>query len=611
VGASQFDNYAAVSLSGQMSAAPEELQATVPIKQWIAYNNFAATATWQTGAGYIKHQGHAVGDQYEIDDCYNVANPTITSGINPSPCATGGGLTGIFPITLLQGDGHPYETDYAADGTLATVQGLQMWIANNPKPLAESGLAEYRIFILMNGNVYMGNLVKDGAPIYYSQADGSVVNYALGLNQAAANSVGLGLISGSTVGSKVGTTTAVADATDMFSIGGSGVNGSLSPADLRTHYNVPAGLTGAGQTVVVIDAPSSADIEDDLNTYSQYYKLPSCTTLNGCFKHVNLSQGTASATDWGSEPELDVQMVHAIAPGAKIILVTAASDSGTDLYNAESYAYTLPGVTAVSMSFGGQGYDSAANQIFMKAVQTGGPITFASSGDAGYAGITNFPANSAWVIGVGGTRVNAVNWTSSASESGWQFSGGGSTTGSAYNVWMDQVQQLGARGVPDVAAVADFQNSAVSIYTEDTWGLSGGTSASAPIWAGFAALLGESVGATNQSLLSKLGTPQGGFSQILYQMAVSTSSPNLFYHSNSGSNNLTAATCALCTATGAYNEVTGLGAPNIANMVGYLGGKVPTAAFDPAMGKPSYKMMRAKSIPRRLPVIRPGMLQGI
>jgi len=617
VATSQFDSYAAASLVGQMSVSPEELQAAVPIKQWIAYNNFAATTAWQSGAGYIRHQGHAVGDQYELDDCSNVANPTSTVGTTPSPCTTGGGLSGIFPITLYQGSGHPYETDYASDGTITTVQGLQMWIANNPKPLGESTAAEYRIFVQMNGNVYMGNLIKDGAPYYYAQADGSVVNYVLALNQAAANSVGAGLITGAAAGSKAGASATVSDAVDLFGIGGTGVNGSLSPADLRAHYNVPAGLTGTGQTVVVVDAPSSADIEDDLNTYSQYYNLPACTTANGCFKHIDLSKGAAvsAANDWGGEPELDVQMVHAIAPGAKIILVTAASTSGNDLFGAVNYAYTLPGVTAVSMSFGGVGVDSSANQTFVNAVQTGGPIFFASSGDGGYSSTPIFPADSTSVIGVGGTRINAVNWSSAASESGWQFSGGGGTNDFAGTVWMSQMQPagllLGTRGVPDVAAVADFQNSAVSIYSEDAWGLSGGTSASAPIWAGFAALLGQSLGANNQSLLSKLGTPQGGFSEILYQMAASANSASLFFRSNSGSNNLTNANCPLCTATGSYNEVTGLGAPNIRNMVAYLGGTAPVAAIDSKLGKPAYKMMRNKAMVRRLPLhLLPGTTQG-
>jgi len=609
VSTSQFDNYQAVSLSGQMSASSEELQAAVPINQWIAYTNFASTAAWQSGSGYIKHQGHAVGDQYSLDDCAN-ANPTYTTGTSPTPCTFGGTLAGIFPITLSAGDvNHPGETDFATDGTFSTVQGLPMWIANSPMPPAENGVALYRIFVMMNGQVFMGSLIKDGSPYYYTQADGSTVNYTLGLNQIAANSVSKGLITGSTNGSKVGSGTTVANTPDLFGIGGTGINGSLSPADLRAHYNVPAGLTGAGQTIAIVDGPSSSDIQADLDAYSTYYNLPSCSTANGCFKHVDLSNGAAvtADNDWGGEPDLDVQMVHAVAPGAKIILITAASGYSDDLYAAVKYAYQQPGVTAVSMSFGIPDFDSTTDSIFKAAAQGGGAIAFASSGDAGNLGNSpNFPASSLWAVAVGGTRINNVKWTSSASESGWQFSGGGTASGTTPTSWMTlmqtQSQLANSRGVPDVSAVADFQNSALSIYSADQWGLTGGTSASAPLWAGFAALLGQSVGATNQSLLQKLGSPQGGFGQIVYQMAASSSASSLLYRPDSGSNNLTSTPCALCTASGTYNEVTGVGAPNVGNMVTYIGGNASALASDPKLGTPAYKMMRRTLKAKALPV---------
>ena len=617
VATSQFDNYQAVGLSGQMSASAEELQAAVPINQWIAYNNFASTTKWQSGSGYIKHQGHAVGDQYGIDDCLS-ANPTFTSGTSPTPCTLGGGLANLFPISLYGGSSdYPSETDFATDGTISTVQGLPMWIANSPGSISSNGVALYRVFIEMNGNVYMGNLIKDGTPYYYAQADGSVVNYVLALNQAAAASVAAGVISGSG-GSKTGFATTVSNTPDLFGIGGTGINGSLSPADLRAHYNVPAGLTGAGQTVAIIDGPTSSAVEANLGTYSSYYNLPDCSTANGCFKLVDLSNGAAidPNDDWGGEPDLDVQMVHAVAPGAKIVLIIAASGYDNDLTAAINYAYTLPGVTAVSMSFGGSGSDLTVENTFQVAQQTGGAIPFASSGDAAYSGTTpNYPAASAYVIGVGGTRINNVTWTSAASESAWQFSGGGTASGTTAPSWMQLVQPQstlqGTRAVPDVSAVADFQNSAVSTYSEAQWSLTGGTSASAPMWAGFAAIIGQSVGASNESVMKKLGSPQGGFGQILYQMAASSNSASLFYRPASGSNNLTASPCSLCNAGGNYNEVTGLGAPDVGNIIAYLGGSIPAAEADSKLGTPAYKMLHRELKVKVLPPhVRPVRSQG-
>jgi len=611
-----MDNYQAGSLSGQMLLSPEVLQAAVPIRQWVAYQNFSASANWQTGSGYVTHSAHTVGDIYYLYDCTNVASPTYTGGTSPTPCASNTSLAGIFPISLYSGDiNKPNEIDNAADGTFTTVQGFPMWIANNPRPDVQAGETQsYRTYTLMNGNVYMGSILKDGSTQFSRQADNTFVDYTLALNLTAINSISQGLISAAGQGSKAGTGAAVSDTTDLFGISGTGINGALSPADLRAHYNVPATLTGAGQTVAIVEAPSGGNVEDDLAAYSAYYNLPPCTTANGCLTSYTYTPDTSTTNYWGSEPDIDVQMVHAIAPGAKILLVTAASNKYADLFAAVHYALTQPGVTAVSMSFSGTGKGSTSDNDFYNAATTGGPIAFASSGDGGFMTTPTYPATDTWVVAVGGTRVNSVQWSGNSNDSGWAFSGGGTASNWGNTSWMSAIQPqnilLGQRGVPDVAAVADYQNSAVSIYYANEWLLSGGTSVATPIWAGIAALFGESVGANNQSLLSKLGSPAGGFGQILYQMAASSNSANLFYRSTAGSNNSLGANCPLCTATGTYNEVTGLGSPNVANMMAYLGGKAPTTAAvavtdTKKLGQPSFKMtkrMLQKQLKAQVPV---------
>ena len=617
VSTTHLDAYQSGTLSGQMSQSPEILQASVPISQWIAYQNFSASATWLPGAGYVTHRTHTVGDQYYLSDCANVASITYTYGNAPTPCARNTSLSAIFPIALYSGNlAHPYEIDNAGDGSYITEQGLQMWVANNPLPLEQIGESlAYRTYVLMNGNVYQGTLIKDGSAIYTRQLDGSFVDYALALTETAASSVSQGLITGSGQGSTVGSGAALSDTVDMFGIGGTGVSGALSPADLRSHYNVPPTLTGAGQTVAIVDAPGSSNVENDLAAYSAYYNLPPCTKANGCLTQYTFPQSSSFTSYWGSEPVMDVQMVHAIAPGAKILLVTSASNSAADLFAAVQYALQQPGVTAVSMSWGGSGVSSTAPGDLMLAATTGGPVAFASSGDGGYESSPQYPAADTYVTAVGGTRIKSVQWSGNQSDWGWQFSGGGTAASWATTIWMSRVQPqsilVGERGVPDVSAVADFQNSAVSIYYSDRWSLGGGTSAASPIWAGVAALFGESLGANNQSLLSKLGNPAGGFNQILYQMAASPSSANLFYRTTAGSNNALGAYCPLCTATGNYNEVSGLGSPNVANMMAYLGGKAPATAAVAAfntdrLGQPSFKMTR-RMLLKQIKVPRPVM----
>lgn len=574
--ASQFSNYSAATLSGLMDNSPEELLASFPINDWINFNNFSANAQWQSGAGYIKKQGSRVGDSVIASDCTNVSSPVYTTGTALTPCQSGTTLDNFFPISLVTN--FPYETDFIGDGAIGTVQGLRMWVANAPMPLASSAVQAYRVFYEMSGNVYMGMIEKDGAAYIYQQADGSTVSYLVTLNQAAVNSVQQGLITGSVVaGSQAGSSAEVATV-DLFGIGGHGVNGSLSPSDLRTHYNVPLNLTGAGQTIAIIDPPGSGDAADDLNVFSQYYNLPQCNSANPCYQHIDLSNGAtvSSSNDAGREIELDTQMAHGMAPAAKIILVTAASSSWADLTAAMNYAARIPGITTVSMSFTGDpgSFIQQTEDNQLAAFQAGGgPVFFAASGDNGYLANAQYPASSPYVTAVGGTRINAVQWISSASETAWQYSSGGANPFATMPAWQSALlsgaaiaANNGMRAVPDVAAVADPQHSAVGTYFKDSWSMAGGTSASSPIWTGIGALFGQYLANEGKSLSVLTSSTPGGLNGLIYQMKLIQASTSGFYPIVSGSNNLTTNPCSICTATTGYDDLTGLGAPNVTSM---------------------------------------------
>ncbi|HEY8024512.1 MAG TPA: DUF4214 domain-containing protein [Burkholderiaceae bacterium] len=573
---SLFYNYVSTSLSGLMDNSPEQVLANVPIKDWINFNNFSANAQWQAGAAYVVKQGNRASDTYIVNDCNNVANPVYTKSTTPTPCKTATTLDNFFPVSLIGSyPNYPYETDFAGDGTITTVQGMRMWIANAPLPLEQSPVLAYRTYFEMGGNVYLGMLEKNGAPYNYSQSDGSVVNYLVTFNQAAVASVQAGIITGTVVpGTQVGTGGTVFT-TDLFGIGGQGVNGSLAPADLRTHYNIPANLDGAGQKIVIIDPPGTGNVLADLNAFSKFYKLPQCNTNNPCFQHIDLSNGaTPSANnDAGREIELDTQMAHGIAPKATIVLLTAASNSFSDLNAAMNYAGTIQGATVVSLSIGGNAGVSTqkTEDANLAQIQSlGGPVYFASSGDSGYLATAQYPAASPYVTAVGGTRINSVPWSSSASETAWQYSSGGPSAYFAMPSWQTALLSAASisgnnnmRAIPDVAAVADPQHSAVGTYYKNSWSMAGGTSVSAPIWAGIGALFGQYLTAKGQSLSSLTSTLPGGFNGMLYQAKLTQGSPGGFYDVISGSNNLTTNACAICDAGTGYDSVTGLGAPNV------------------------------------------------
>lgn len=575
------------SLEGRLENSPEALLASYPIKDWIKWGNFAAGAKWQRGSAFVKRKARRLQDTFLTEDCGNEqsAPPTPGNVAVPVPCYAGVTIEQMFPISLGAPGGHPFETDYLVDGTITTLEGLRAWVANLPRPADQDPTRSYRVYYEYGGNVYEGFLEKAGSPINYDQTDGSYVSYSIGLNAAAVKSVQGGLITGTvTPGatSEEGSDREVRRTLDLFGIGGHGPNGSLAPEDLRSHYGITGEglgrLTGKGQTIAIVDAPGSGDVVSDLKTYSDAFHLPQCNVENHCFTRVDLSAGAKPGPDdWGGEVALDTQMVHGVAPKARIILVTAPSDNPTDLMNAINVAAAQPGVTAVSMSFDYDAFIYAAGEdpTLQKFQANDGIAFFASAGDNGSSfGLGGYPASSPYVTGVGGTRINSVEWKSPASAStevAWQFTGGGTSDVSPAPAWQlpllpPSVAQAtaGARAFPDVAAVADFQHSAVAVYYEDGWRMEGGTSASAPIWAGIAALFGQHLAKKHRTLSSLIKNTPGGFNGLLYQAKVASG----FHDITEGGNDLDDATpCPLCSAGPGFDALTGLGTPDVARLL--------------------------------------------
>jgi hypothetical protein len=577
-----FSDFSQVSLSGPMSNAPEELQAAYPVVDWINANHFSASTSWLAGSTYNKRHGAVVGDTYFAEDCTNSPSNPVTTTANIAACQTGATLDGFFPVTLVDPDGHPYETDFAGDGSIQQVQGLRMWIANAPLADELDPTTAYRVYYELDGNVYMGTLWKDATAFCYLQTDGSAVDYLIGLNQAAADSVQSGLVTSTVnLGSPAGTAAEV-PTLDLFGIGGHGVNGALSPADLAEQYGVPAGLDGTGQTIAIVDAPGSGAVADDLNVFSRFFGLPQCNGANPCLQQIDLSNGApvSPTADWGAEVAMDTQMVHAMAPGATIVLVTANSPSTADLLNAANYAAALPGVTAVSMSFSIYNEPSATYQSedqLLASYQAGqGMIFFAASGDSGnsWQG-AGYPAESPNVTAVGGTRIYAVSGAASpTAETAWQFSSGGPSSYASMPAW--QAAYLGSslssanagmRATPDVAAVADYLHSAVAVYYKQQWLMAGGTSVSTPLWAGTSALLAQHLANKGASLPALVRATPGGFNGLLYQTRLTQGGNVALRDIVSGTNNLTLNACSLCSAATGYDDVTGLGVPNLAGFV--------------------------------------------
>ena len=275
----------------------------------------------------------------------------------------------------------------------------------------------------------------------------------------------------------------------------------LTPAKVKAAYSFPTSAgAGAGETVAVVVAYDHPRIESDLNVFSKKFGLPACTTANGCFKKVDYKGGKnypARNKSWAMEIALDVQWVHAIAPGARILLVEAKSDRLSDVLKAHDYATAH--AKYVSNSWGLDEYEaqSARNGHFDRP----GVSIFVASGDDG-AG-AGYPASSPDVIAVGGTTLVDVGKPTFV-EKGWRGSGGGcsryekASAAQSGFAGYGPMDCAGKRATPDVALVAD-PRSGVSIYnsykTEKPWTTVGGTSAATPMWAARAAVSGRVIDA--------------------------------------------------------------------------------------------------------------------
>jgi hypothetical protein len=280
------------------------------------------------------------------------------------------------------------------------------------------------------------------------------------------------------------------------------VPSGYGPGELRSAYNLAAAATsnGTGQTVALIDAYDYPSAEADLAVYRGQYGLPPCTSANGCFRKVSengavspLPQPAPPGNDWTAEEALDMDMVSAICPNCRILLVEATSPTLMDLGTAVNAAVAA-GAKYVSNSYAGY-QDPADNKFDTYYYDHPGVVMTAASGDSGYW--VEYPAASPYVTAVGGTSLaaagNARGWTESVwSTSPREGTGSGCASYEPKPTWQTDTGCKN-RTVADVSAVAD-PATGVAVYdsfnNEGGWNVFGGTSVATPIIAAVYALAG-------------------------------------------------------------------------------------------------------------------------
>jgi subtilase family serine protease len=303
---------------------------------------------------------------------------------------------------------------------------------------------------------------------------------------------------------------------------------------------------GSGQTIAIVDAYNDPNIKSDLNAFDSKFGLPAANLTV-----VNQNGGNQlpqTNSGWALEISLDLEWAHAMAPGARILLVEASNSSLSNLLSAVNYASQHASV--VSMSWGSSEFSSETSydSYFNKS-----GVTFvASSGDNGAP--ASWPSVSPNVVAVGGTTLKLNSSGGYGSETGWSGSGGGSSIYENEPSYQNSAQSSGVRTNPDVAYNANPNTGyavfdTVSYSGQTGWFEVGGTSAGAPQVSALVAIANQ-----GRTLAGK--TALSGVSQTLPALYNMSSSD--FHDITSGNNG--------SGAKSGYDLVTGRGSP-IANSV--------------------------------------------
>jgi kumamolisin len=367
----------------------------------------------------------------------------------------------------------------------------------------------------------------------------------------------------------------------MISQSLNGMPGGYSPTQVFDFYHfqplMKAGLDGAGETVVFLEINKFQP--SDLALYAKQFNLSPFNVT------VRTSASFGSPGTDSGEPDLDIEIVHATAPDAKLIVYESDATSQGVMAAYAAMVSANPGAI-ISDSIGGceagGGAEVHATDSFLRHFAATGGSMFVAAGDSGAftcqrtEPVTQWnpakqspnvlqPADDPYVTAVGGTSIFPGAGGTYGRELAWgnpveQAGGGGGVSDffkrPSWQTGPGVTNQYsnGKRQVPDVSSLADT-NTGWDIATGGSFQLIGGTSTGAPLWAGLAAL-------TDQSLKEHHRRTLGFLDPALYYFGSHAKSiPAPAFHDVTLGNNL------YYPATVGWDFATGLGTPNAAALV--------------------------------------------
>lgn len=367
-----------------------------------------------------------------------------------------------------------------------------------------------------------------------------------------------------------------------------------TPQSMRIAYGIAPllqkGFTGKGQTVVDIVSFGSPTLQRDVDFFDREFGLPPITIQQISPLKVPEYDPRHDKAGWASETTLDVEIIHAMAPDAGIVVLISpvAETEGTiglpEFRQLLQYSIDHKLGNIISQSWGaseitlkdaaGQAEIQKWDALYKQATTQHGLTILSASGDNGatdYVDLaasklsptptTSFPADDPWVTAVGGTSLHR-NRTNFA-EVAWNQSGGGFSSffpAPSYQQSLPASAQSllkNRRGVPDVSGNAN-PSTGLAMYQNGSWTLAGGTSASTPLWAAMMAIANQMA-----------GHPLGFLNPTLYKLLSSPHYTQDFHDITTGNNsvNTNGVVVAGYNAVPGWDAITGIGSPNAVNLL--------------------------------------------
>ncbi|HEX3606428.1 MAG TPA: S53 family peptidase [Candidatus Dormibacteraeota bacterium] len=336
------------------------------------------------------------------------------------------------------------------------------------------------------------------------------------------------------------------------------------PSQLRRAYDLDPllkdGKDGHGRTIAIVDSLGAPNIAADLHGFDAALGIPDPPSLRiitpaGAPPPFDLH--SAAAGVWALETTLDVEWAHAMAPGARILLVvtpipeTEGLTGFPQIVSAERYVVDHGLADVISQSFGSAEATFASPAVIaglrsaFVAAERHDVTVLAATGDTGSTlhlpnaaccypvPVVSWPASDPLVTAVGGTRLQLdATGHRTAKDTVWNDGAGGAAGGGLSSVfarpdYQDPVRDVvgGRRGIPDVSLTAALSGAAVFLFTLPTpggpaggWSIAGGTSLATPILAGIVAIAdqvaGHRLGLLNDHLYRIAGHDSSGLVDV-------------------------------------------------------------------------------------------------